>query len=119
MSTTANPVLYWTPRILGILFAGFISLFALDVFGAGYSSAEALVALAIHLIPTALVLIAVALGWRREWLGALLFAALGVAYFVLSGGQQQWSAYLLIAGPLFLLAALFAIGWLSRTRRAG
>jgi len=119
MRALINPALYWAPRILGILFAGFISIFALDVFGAGYSPAETLIALAIHLIPTALVLVAVVLGWRREWMGALLFAALGAAYIVLSGGRQHWSAYLFIAGPLFLVAALFAACGFARTQAEG
>ena len=35
MNKTVKPVLYWSPRILCILFAIFISLFALDVFGEG------------------------------------------------------------------------------------
>ena len=36
MNKSVKPVLFWTPRILCILFAIFISLFALDVFGEGY-----------------------------------------------------------------------------------
>ena len=32
MKTTPKRLLFWTPRILCLLFAGFISLFALDVF---------------------------------------------------------------------------------------
>lgn len=116
MRAPIHPALYWTPRILAIAFAGFISLFALDVFGAGYNPAETLIALAIHLVPTALVLVALVLGWRREWLGALLFAALGVAYIVASGGQQQLSVYLIISGALFLVAELFAACGFARTR---
>ena len=37
MNNKWKRVLYWTPRVLGILFALFISIFALDVFGEGYS----------------------------------------------------------------------------------
>jgi hypothetical protein len=29
-------ILLWTPRVLSLLFALFVSLFALDVFGQGY-----------------------------------------------------------------------------------
>ena len=55
-SKSQNKPLYWTPRILGILFIAFIELFALDVFDASYSLSELVVALFMHSIP-ALVLI--------------------------------------------------------------
>ena len=107
-------VLVWMPRILAILFAGFISLFALDVFGVGYGFWESIAAFAIHMLPTALILIALALAWRWEWLGTLLFAALGAAYLVMAGGQFDWIAYAIISGPAFLISALFLISWIHR-----
>lgn len=99
--------LFWTPRILGILFAAFVSLFALDVFEEGYGFWEALAGFAIHLIPTAIVLIVLAIAWRWEWVGGILFIALGTAYIVATRGGEHWSAYLLIAGPLVLIGLLF------------
>ena len=33
MKSISKRLLYWVPRILAILFATFISIFALDVFG--------------------------------------------------------------------------------------
>lgn len=113
MQDTDRGLLYWTPRSLGILFALFVSVFALDVFGAGYSAGRTFVALLMHLIPTALVVVALVVGWRREWLGAILFAALGLWYVILVWGDMHWSAYVLISSPLFLIAALFLAGWLS------
>lgn len=108
-------VLCWAPRVLSLLFAGFISLFALDVFGAGYGFWETLLALAIHLLPTALILLAAALAWRWEWIGALAFLGMAVWYLVMSGGQQHWTAYALIAGPLLLLAGLYLLSWRWRS----
>ena len=61
MNQMVKKILFWTPRILGILVAIFISLFALDVFGEGYGFWETLAALAMHLIPTSIVLIILAL----------------------------------------------------------
>ncbi len=104
-------LLCWTPRALGILFAAFIGLFALDIFNEGYGFWEALAGFLIHLLPTYLILIAVALGWRWEWLGALLFAALGIAYVVMAWGQFPWTTYLILTGPAFLVAALFLVSW--------
>ncbi len=58
-----NKILYWTPRVLGILFAVFISIFALDVFGE-YGFPEVLVALFMHLIPTFLVVGVLLIAWK-------------------------------------------------------
>lgn len=105
-------ILFWTPRVLAILFALFVSLFALDVFGAGYSFGETILALLIHLAPVYLILIALAIAWRWEWIGAILFVALGIAYIATAWGQFAWSVYLVIAGPAFLLGILFLADWL-------
>ncbi len=51
-----NRVLFWTPRILMILFIGFISLFALDSFAGNQSFPEKIGGFIIHLIPSAVLL---------------------------------------------------------------
>jgi hypothetical protein len=104
------------PRILGLLFAAFISLFALDVFGEGYGFWETIAALFIHLIPTWILLAILALAWRWELIGAVAFAGLGVAYLVLARGKFEWFTYLTISGPVFLMSALFLVDWLLRRR---
>jgi hypothetical protein len=114
MNKTVKRVLYWTPRILSILFAMFVSLFALDVFGVGYSFWETLVALLMHLIPTFVILIVLAISWRWEWIGGVLFISLAVLYLVKSWGQFHWSTYLVISGPSFLVGILFIINWFYR-----
>ena len=114
MKKPVKQVVFWMPRILGILFAMFISIFALDVFGEGYNFWETLVALLIHLIPTGIIVIALAIAWRWEWVGALLFAGLGAGYVIMAWGRFEWTTYLLIAGPLFLIGALFLVNWFFR-----
>ncbi len=71
-------------------------------------------ALMMHLIPTGIVLVLLALAWRWEWVGGVLFPALGLFYLVTSWGRFHWSAYVFIAGPLFLLGALFLLNWRQR-----
>ena len=105
--------LFWAPRAMGILFAAFLSVFALDVFGQGYSFLETIVALAMHLVPTGIILAVLALSWRREWIGGVLFTALGASYLVMSRGQIQAIANPLSV-PLVLLGVLFLIGWRYR-----
>jgi hypothetical protein len=89
-------------------------MFALDVFGAGYSFWEAILALLMHLVPVYLILIALAIAWRWEWVGSILFMALGVLYIISAWGQFSWDAYLVMAGPAFLIGLLFLIDWLER-----
>jgi hypothetical protein len=114
MKNPVKRVVFWMPRILCALFAVFISLFALDVFGEGYGFLETIVALLMHLVPTGIILIALAIAWRWEWIGAILFVALGVWYVTMAWGRFEWSTYLLIASPLFLVSALFLVNWLYR-----
>src|SRR5664280_249579 len=62
MKTSTKRFLFWTPRIICILFACFISIFALDVFQENHGFWNTLLALLIHLIPTGLLLLILALG---------------------------------------------------------
>lgn len=120
MKTTPKRLLFWTPRILCLLFAGFLSLFALDVFESRLGFWQTILALLIHLIPTWLVLLTLAIAWRWEWVGGTLLVGLGAFYLIAFWGRFHWSAYLCIAGPLFLTGLLFFLGWLYRREiRAG
>jgi len=105
-------LIFWTPRVLCILFAAFISLFALDVFNEGRSFGETILALLIHLVPTGLIVLTLVLSWRWEWVGAVLFSALGVLYLTMAWGKISW--ILTISGPLFLVAILFFLSWRYR-----
>ena len=111
MNMIAKRFLFWSPRGLGIFFAMFLSLFALDVFSEAYGFGETILALLIHLIPTYLVVISLAIAWRWEWVGSILFITLASAYLACSGGGS-W----IISGPLFLIAILFLFNWMYRAR---
>ena len=102
----------WTPRILCLLFAAFISLFALDVFDRHHGFLETLLALFMHLIPTFVLLVLLALAWRWEWIGTLAYTGLGVLYTVLFWGRFHWSVYAITSGWLVLIGALFLVSWL-------
>lgn len=110
MKTSTRRLLFWVPRILGLLFALFISLFALDVFEEGRGFGETVLALLIHLIPTAILLLVLALAWHWEWVGGLLYPLMGV-FYIIAAPNEHWTAYLLISGPLFLLGILFLLDW--------
>ena len=94
----------------------FVSLFALDVFGESHGFRETIYALLIHLIPTYIVVIVLVIAWRWEWIGAILFIALGMFYIDLTWGRFPWFTYLAISGPLFLVGILFAFNWVYRVQ---
>ena len=120
MTKPVKRLLFWTPRILCILFAVFVSLFCFDVFGEGYSFWKTILALLMHLIPTGIILVVLAVSWRWEWVGAILFSALGALYIVMFRGRFMWHVYLTMSGPLFLVGFLFLINWMYRKQiRAG
>lgn len=103
-----NKILYWTPRVLGILFAFFISLFALDVF-AEYGFPEVLVALFMHLIPTFLVVGLLLIAWKWNLIGGLLYIGIGLFYIWLGWGKFDGITFLIIAGPVFLVGVFFVL----------
>ena len=117
MNKAIKRVVYWTPRILCLIFAVFISLFALDVFEGGKGFWETSVALLLHLVPTIIIVAVLVVSWRREWIGGILFIALGIFYVVWTwgrGGRSHWAAYALISGPLLLIGILFLLNWRHR-----
>ncbi len=101
-------------RILGIAFALFIGLFAMDVFTEHESLGKTILALGMHLVPVLVLLLVAFLSWRREWIGGVAYTLLGVAYIVAGKGKMDWTAYTLIAGPLFILGLLFSFIWVAK-----
>jgi hypothetical protein len=114
MKAGTKSFLFWTPRIATILFALFLSIFAGDVFEQGYGFFELILALFMHLIPTLLILIILAVSWKWEWVGGILYIALGVYYIIISWNRFEKDVLLIIPTPLIILGILFLIGWFKR-----
>jgi energy-coupling factor transporter transmembrane protein EcfT len=91
-------------------------MFALDVFSEDSGFWQTIVALLIHLIPTFIVVIALLIGWRWEWVGSVLFGALALFYVVWMWGRFPLVTYLSISGPLALVGVLFLLNWIYRAR---
>jgi len=109
MSQNAKRILLWSPRVLCIAFAVFLSLFALDVFNEHLGFTRTLLALVIHMKWPGMVVLALLLSWKWEWVGAVGCAGLGIFYCTTVRGHLDWK--LVISGPLFLLAGLFLVNW--------
>ena len=111
MRRSVRRLLFWTPRIVVLLFAAFLSLFALDVFGEGYGFWMTLGALLIHLLPTWVLLGALVLFWRQERAAAICF--LLFAAWMLTMGNV-WFVTLFLAGLPLLISILFLLNWRYR-----
>jgi len=109
-------LLYRAPRVMSILFAIFISVFALDVFSEGYTVWETIIALFMHLVPTYIIIALLLLAWKWEWIGAIAFCGLGVFYIVWTHLRFPFITYLLISGPPFVISLLFLLNWLWRDK---
>lgn len=124
MTHFSRRAFFWAPRAMSIVFIAFLSMFALDVFGEGYGFWKTLLALTIHLIPSFVLIAALVLAWRWEWIGAALYAAAGTLYVfwalqrpIPPAVKLLW--VLMIAGPAFLVAALFLANWMKRAEIRG
>ena len=106
-------LLRWTPRIGMIVFAVFLSLFALDIFGQGYTLWETVVGLTMHLIPTFALLAVLALAWRWPLVGGVTALLVAAGFILQFGGGwgDDWPFYLTIVGPQVMIGLLFLTDW--------
>ncbi len=116
MASPAARILYWAPRLLCIAFIIFLSLFALDVFDEFHGFWRVAAALLIHLIPSLVLGLVLLLAWKWDWIGTVFFGAAALWYALSNLRHPNW--ILTIAGPLFVVAALFCASGLNRTRTA-
>ncbi|HKZ34732.1 MAG TPA: hypothetical protein VJ179_02595 [Patescibacteria group bacterium] len=93
--------LYWSSRILSVLFVLFISFFA--------TSEKSVIGFLIQLIPALIVLVVTLLAWKWERVGGILFYVLGFLYILFAWGYTHFGAYVIISGPMFLLGTLFLL----------
>ncbi len=117
MSRSAARLLYWSPRCIGVAFAIFVGLFALESFQETAGFWHLALAFAINLVPAYMVVLVLAAAWKWEWMGAVVFAALGVWYSwgMLARHHLSWPIFLAIPLPMLAMAVLFLANWLERS----
>lgn len=104
-------LLYWAPRAIGIAFAVFLGVFAVDEWSRPADLWLRALGFSIHLIPAAMVLFGLLMAWNREWVGAVLFPFLALIYLVATRGQLDRTVYVVIGGPLLVVGILFGLNW--------
>jgi len=98
-------VLYWAPRVLGILGILYIGMFSLDVFEAGTPVLHMLLGFAIHSIPSLALVLFLVLAWKYERVGGALFFVAFLAPFLFLSNALWVNA--LLGAPFLLIGALF------------
>lgn len=126
MKKKINKFLYWTPRILAIVFILFLAMFSLDVFEGNYGFWGTLGGLFMHNIPALILLAVTIISWKREIVGAIVFILFGILYILriaigaAISSQPPWHIALywslIIAGPAFLTGILFLINWFKKKK---
>lgn len=114
MKPITRRLLYWSPRVLGIIFILFISLFSLDVFQEGRGVQETAIAFMMHSIPTAMAAVPLLLAWRWAWAGAVVYLGLTIFYVCLTWEKFPLMTYVFMCGPLLIMSGLFWLNWIFR-----
>ncbi|MEK7511710.1 MAG: hypothetical protein AAB575_01720 [Patescibacteria group bacterium] len=122
-----NKFIFWTPRILSIIFILFLALFSLDIFDMKLDFWGTVVGLFMHNIPSLILLIILLISWKHEIVGAVAFILAGLLHIglflttKLMASPEPWIQFfwsLTISGPAFLIGILFLIGWLKKRKIA-
>ena len=124
MEKKINKFVYWTPRILSIIFICFLALFSLDVFSPELSFWQIVAGLFMHNIPVFVLLVVLLISWRHEIVGGIIFILAGTLYVVIMlmnmlRNSFEWymvSWNIIVAGPAFLIGILFIINWLKKQK---
>ncbi|MFA5186103.1 MAG: hypothetical protein WC551_06445 [Patescibacteria group bacterium] len=126
MKLSKDKIIFWTPRILSILFLLFLAMFSLDIFDMNLDFWGTLVGLFMHNIPVFVLAIVLAIAWKHEIVGAIFYTLAGLAYIatLVVGMKGDFQPYMIswsltIAGPAFLIAWLFFVGWRKKRRTGG
>jgi hypothetical protein len=112
-------LLYWTPRILSIIFILFLAMFSLDVFEPGLTIGQIATGLFMHNIPALFLILILIISWKYEIVGGIAFILAGLFYVLTLATKPKFELYMLswsitIAGPALLIGFLFIKNWLDK-----
>jgi hypothetical protein len=102
-------LIYWPPRIFAILFAILLFMLSFDVFNAGLTPTELIVAFFMHNIPAFVLVAIIAIAWKWGYIGGLLFIGIGIFFLMLMWGKNDFIANLIVTGTPTIIGLLFIL----------
>jgi len=100
--------LLWIARVLGIFYAVLLGLLSLDAVKEGTDFWVNFQALFLHLIPFLLIIVTLALGWKKLLVSGLGFIAISVAFLIFFKNISLVNQ-LIVIGPGILNGLLFVV----------
>src|SRR3989339_1715441 len=124
MEKNISKSLYWTPRILSIVFIFFLALMSLDIFEGNYGFWGTIAGLFMHNIPAMILLIVLIISWQREIVGGIGFVLAGILYIAMilmniitTGFEWYYLLWALqISGIAFFIGIMFLVGWFKKKK---
>lgn len=121
MKKKINKFIYWTPRILAIIFILFLAILSADIFGNNYTFWETVLGLFMHNLPTFFLLVILIISWKYEIVGGVTFILFGILYIIITLLRKvfEWGvllSILIISGISLIIGILFIIGWIKKKK---
>ncbi len=103
----AKKILYWSPRIIGILAILFMMMFSIDCFDGEGPVMDKLICLIMHNIPSFCFIIVLIIAWKWELIGGILIALISLAAAIMFKSFAGNPASLLVISPFIVCSVLF------------
>jgi len=124
MGQKINKFVYWSPRILAIIFILSLTVFSLDVFEEDYDFWGTILGLFMHNIPSIVLLIVLIISWRREIVGGIAFIIGGILYIAIllmaairNGFEWYYLLWTIqISGIAFFIGTMFLVCWSKKKK---
>jgi len=108
----AERLLYWIPRVFTILAILFMMMFSFDAFEGNEPLGKKIIGLLIHNIPVLILIIILAIAWKRELIGGFLFILAFIAGGIFFKSFSGNAASLIVIGPFFVTGCLFILHYI-------
>ena len=122
MKQNVSKFIFWTPRILAIIFILFLAMFSLDIFEGNYGFWGTILGLFMHNIPALILLAVLLISWKNEIVGGIAFILAGIFYIawllmtaITTGFEWYYLLWAMqISGIAFFIGIMFLIGWFKK-----
>ncbi|MFP4364533.1 MAG: hypothetical protein ACLFR1_11785 [Spirochaetia bacterium] len=112
----APKITEWSGKLLAIYDILFLAMFSLTAMLPEMTWLMKAFVIFLNLFPSFIVLICLLVAWKRPDFGSIAFAAAGVLFTVIFQTYLSLELFILVSGPVFLIAVLFFLTWLLQNR---